>query len=51
MTASPDLTSQKRRLEQLVVMNTENPPGRESEAGGMLRAVPTRSEAMTEVPG
>lgn len=38
MTATPDAARMKTQLEQMVSFNTENPPGRESEAAQFLAA-------------
>ncbi len=55
MSSSADVAGLKRRLEQLVALNTENPPGRETEAGQLLRTVLSelgcRSEAIEFSPG
>ena len=55
MSRGPDIAVLKRRLEQLVAFNTENPPGRENEAGALLHSVLSelgcRSESIEFEPG
>ncbi|HLI11696.1 MAG TPA: M20 family metallopeptidase [Alphaproteobacteria bacterium] len=49
MELAPDPTRMQRRLEQLVALNTENPPGREAEAAGYLAEILREIGLATEV--
>src|SRR5690242_11107593 len=55
METSPDPSRMRRRLERFVALNTENPPGRESEAAAylatLLREIGVHTEVHDVEPG